>query len=834
MNHHTLCFTLSLAMAVVIGCTLEAVPDGIECPNMRYVSIDNRTKCYDADDCGQYNNIFDKAALKAIQFGLCPPDPVKFECKKRTENESYCNYIDRSNEVICDNKPIDPASDSDYCGARGDCDSEDESSINWHGQKCIGSSHCVKGKCVRESVCGEGTHPDMYNQCVADTGDDCGSTHDNCNAEEKYCSNGECVNMCPEAMIECGAFESVRGICVDPNTNNAYCGAVEGDAKGFCKNYTTCGQNQTCTNGKCGCKLGYHEVNTGENESYCVMDTKEECGNPVTHEIENCYEIPYADVVYCHPNRGCVIQMCVDGYHLYEAENICEPDDNDNCGRHGVSCNVENAENSCVNRYCNFDCHDGFLRDPTNKFCISENIESCGTPPVNCTSRIDGWASGTCENGQCYVKSCVSGFHQYDNACEENSNDHCGNHQTKCNVAHATNTCTAEGKCQFRCDEDYRESSSGDSCVSNSVVTCGSNNTNCSETVEGWSGGTCEQDKCVASECINNYYVSGGKCLKNDDEHCGSATKSCVIDHGSGHCIDNECHVECETGYHSANGDTACEENTVENCGSTGHKCRDEITNWADGSCSASGKCIVGLCTENNHVYAEENKCEANSTTNCGGHGKACGSVSNGSYSCTSGECVLRCNSNYHVSADKKYCNLDSLTECGNSRTNCTSLLGWDDGNCTDGECVATSCKDLFYLDDNSCNSCGLDSHVNKAGDGCDPDGPEACGPYGVDCTRLDGWGNGYCGNGNCYATSCRYNQLYHGNIGALCAYEADAHNGIERGFICPFNSEVFDETIWCREINNCLELLYMYGTIDTEELDEYVDLNGYNVCYFY
>ena len=823
MKTNTSCIAFTLMTLLAAGCTLEPVPDGIECPNMRYVSIDNRTKCVNADDCRQYPNIFDEAALKAIHFGLCPPDPSRFECKQNNEYESYCNYIDRSSEVICDNKPIEPSSSNDYCGARGNCNSDDEGSKDWRGEKCTGSSHCEKGKCVRESVCGEGTHPDMYNHCVADTSEDCGATHDNCETDGLLCYNGVCVDVCPQDTIECGAFESVRGICVDPNTNTAYCGAKPAQADGVCTEYAACGQNQTCTNGHCGCKLGYHEVNTGDNESYCVMDTKEECGNPETHEIENCYDIPNADVVYCHPNRGCVIQMCVDNYHLYEEENICEPDDPQNCGRHGVTCNVENAENSCVNRYCSFECHEGYIRNATNQFCISENTEACGTPPVNCTTRIDGWAAGTCQNGQCKVTNCQAGFHLYDNSCEANTNDHCGEHSVSCAVAHATNTCTQDGTCEFQCDEDYRKSTSGDSCVSNSTVTCGSNNVNCAETMEGWANGKCESDKCVASECINNYYVSGGKCVKSDNTHCGSATISCATTHGTGTCTNNKCKYVCDSGYHLTKTENACEQNTTDNCGSSGYKCSEKFPNWSQGTCSNDGECIVSECKGDNHVYKDGNTCEANTVSTCGSHDNACPTVSNGSYSCISGKCELSCKSNYHLSSDKKRCDPDSKTECGNLRINCPNQDGWEDGECINGSCVATSCNDYHYLSGGNCLTCDEGYHLNPSATGCEEDSEKACGKYKKDCTQLDGWKNGNCYQGHCNVTEC-----YNGYIlesesrydTYMCYNSTNCSQFVDSFYMtytCPLQTSEGDH-ICCEWLEDCAVLLNDYELPPTTE----------------
>ena len=816
MKNNTLCFALSLAALSLAGCTLESVPNGIECPNMKYVKIDANTKCMNADECSQYPDIFDETALKAIRFGLCPPDPTHFDCKVVSEDESYCNYIDRSSEVICNNKAIIPTSDSNYCGARGNCNSDDETSSDWHGQKCEGSSRCEKGKCVRESVCGEGTHADMYNQCVPDTGEDCGSAHDNCETDGKLCYNGICLEVCPDDTIECGAFESVRGICVKPDTNTAYCGAKPAETKGICTGYETCGQNQTCTDGHCHCKPGYHEVNTGERESYCVMDTKEECGNPNTHKIENCYTLPNASEVYCDPNRGCVIQFCADNYHLYEDENICEADDEQNCGRHGNSCAVENANNSCVNRYCNFECNEGFVRDSTNTQCVSEGVESCGTPPVNCTTRIDGWKSGACQNGHCTVTACQAGYHLHDNSCEENTNDHCGDHQTKCAVAHAQNTCTQEGKCEFTCDDDYRKSTSGDSCVSNSTVTCGANNVNCAETVDGWANGKCEGDICVASECINNYYPSGGKCAKSDDSHCGSASNNCLITHGTGKCVNNQCQRSCDNGYHLTTEENACEENTVQNCGSTGYVCSVEFPNWSNGSCSTDGKCIVSKCTGNNHVYADRNECEENTITNCGEHGKACPNESNGSYTCPSGECVLSCDANYHLSYDKKRCTLDRIDECGNSRTNCQSLEGWEAGSCTGGRCVATSCTNYTYLSGGECHTCEVGYHLNTSATGCEEDSAKACGKYRKDCTLLDGWGSGECKEGICNATYCfswynSYTELHHETTWCYGDNHCSQYVQSETAIIsCPFMSKEHDH-ICCDYVEDCAILFTEY-----------------------
>jgi hypothetical protein len=74
---------------------------------------------------------------------------------------------------------------------------------------------------------------------------------------------------------------------------------------------------------------------------------------------------------------------------------------------------------------------------------------------------------------------------------------------------------------------------------------------------------------------------------------------------------------------------------------------------------------------------------------------------------------------------------------CGAAGYDCSSLTGWEEGDCTSGACVATTCV--------------LGYHVNNGT--CVADTNIACGSTDIDCTAQNGVNNvlvSYCESGEC------------------------------------------------------------------------------------
>ena len=704
-----------LGLVVLAGCTLNEAPNGVKCRNQQYYKFGNGKVCQNLEECKPYLEGMDDEIIYAMSYGLCPNSDL-FECKA-SDNGEYCNYKNLNNLISCHDGMIDPMSNPKHCGARGMCtDTDNPDSDDWVGKDCTkNNGYCQSGRCVNSSKCGLGTHFDSeMGECVQDSGVDCGVEHLDCASKDLYCSEGECVSGCPNDALLCGSHDDVMGVCVVPNTNSAYCGAVPGEREGICSGFKTCGLYQKCVDGGCVCNTGYHLAGTEDN-IYCEADTDESCGKPDTFSVRDCTTIKNAVVSQCISGIGCKIYLCEEGYHVYDNDelniHICEPDSVEHCGNHELNCSIENAESTCTNRYCSFECHTGYHKSSTGDACVENTPESCGSEEINCTEK-DGWKTGICVNNRCIVETCTEGYHLYQSECELDSSEHCGEHDTRCNVAHADNFCV-DKECQFTCDPDYREADGY--CVSASSQSCGEPALNCSEVIPGWVNGTCFENACYATECGNQYYAEGGNCVKSDDNNCGKVGLSCKISHGTGKCVNNQCSYSCDNNYHLTDFRNGCEINSLENCGKENYKCEEQVEGWSEGSCSEAGKCVVSTCTDDYHYYEEENKCEKDTALNCGEHGHSCEAPENSNPVCLNKICAISCHNDYHLNFDSDACDADSITNCGRVGANCNNFTGWSDtlfgtdgeGVCLNGFCSSTVCTnsilekyELVYIED--------------------------------------------------------------------------------------------------------------------------------------
>ena len=107
----------------------------------------------------------------------------------------------------------------------------------------------------------------------------------------------------------------------------------------------------------------------------CALDDKRVC-NPgewgcLNNNFARCNDGAWDVEIYCAETEKCNSSTrtcdplnnpdklnCNDDEHIYE--NACEPNDIQNCGKHGTVCEVKNAKNSCTNGQCTFECNDGY------------------------------------------------------------------------------------------------------------------------------------------------------------------------------------------------------------------------------------------------------------------------------------------------------------------------------------------------------------------------------------------------------------------------------------------------------------------------------------------
>ncbi|MBQ9815851.1 MAG: hypothetical protein IJM59_00055 [Proteobacteria bacterium] len=117
--------------------------------------------------------------------------------------------------------------------------------------------------------------------------------------------------------------------------------------------------------------------------------------------------------------------------------------------------------------------------------------------------------------------------------------------------------------------------------------------------------------------------------------------------------------MQCEEGYHYNSTDRSCVKIDIHNCASIGNDCTQ-----LDGF--SKNEENVG-CSEN-HVCIAKN------------------------------ECV----DGYYL--DGTNCLKYTKIVCGKERKDCTAIPGWDDGDCKNGACVITKCRDGFELKNGECH----------------------------------------------------------------------------------------------------------------------------------
>lgn len=154
-------------------------------------------------------------------------------------------------------------------------------------------------------------------------------------------------------------------------------------------------------------------------------------------------------------------------------------------------------------------------------------------------------------------------------------------------------------------------------------------------------------------------------------------------------------------------------------------------------------------------------------TNHCGECGNDCLkldlSPNASTYKCESGKCVPVCKKGYHLvtetlsnNENNFTCAPDTPDNC--SQLNCTTLAGWDAGECNEGDCVVTKCKPSFYLaSDGTCKThtrehCGQENAKCQEGEKCIYDSEkEEASCLKKTCEELGAY---TCPNGDCKTKS--------------------------------------------------------------------------------
>ncbi|MEM9696288.1 MAG: hypothetical protein AAGA56_27330 [Myxococcota bacterium] len=154
--------------------------------------------------------------------------------------EGQCQLSCQQRLLNCEDTCIDPFSDERYCGATDDCAGENA------GEACAAGFACQGGTCAPSCPVGQIA---CNGQCIDPATDEtyCGATF-GCTgssagvtcAPGQICSGSTCITSCPAGLVECNST------CIDPDNDPNFCGA-----NSLCGSFDVCGGGEYCNQGNC-------------------------------------------------------------------------------------------------------------------------------------------------------------------------------------------------------------------------------------------------------------------------------------------------------------------------------------------------------------------------------------------------------------------------------------------------------------------------------------------------------------------------------------------------------------------------------------------------------
>ncbi len=223
----------------------------------------------------------------------------------------------------------------------------------------------------------------------------------------------------------------------------------------------------------------------------------------------------------------------------------------------------------------------------------------------------------------------------------------------------------------------------GGYCVANTLKKCGSETVNCKK-MPGWDKGECESGVCVASACQDGFHLHESACEEDTRENCGSHDKKCA---SNKICTNAKCKACPENTHVKGN---ECIQDTKPDC--------ETIADCSDNQICSAGHCTA--CSREEHI--ENNLCVRNSMVEC----------------ISAEEC-----------GDNRICHQGVCSECKASQHK-------DGEFCVENEtieCVRSSdCQDTQICEETHCKTCPIGQHAE--GDVCTNDTNEACGSLDNKC----------------------------------------------------------------------------------------------------
>ena len=339
----------------------------------------------------------------------------------------YCNDERTGSETskTC----VNPQTDLQHCGASGDCTNTEGNSP---GEACSDGEYCQEGVCICDENKG-------FRKCDGACVDQWYDP-ENCGGCGKVCGDGElCVHgTCAKDI--CGENKGKDNTCFD-------------SADESCKNETEhCGKHcincklkphvndAECDDGICrvlSCETGYHLSQYADD---CIPNSAFACAPQDSSDETDCYRFdPHADEAYCNADGKCMIKHCQKNFTL----------DNGECQSACILCDA--ITETCVENVCR--CQIGYTFCDGKCVDILNDPDFCGSCSNSCSAE---YGTPACEHAVCTI-SCDSGAHAYQNACEPDSDDHCGSHDHACvNTENEVLSCVS-GKCTITaCLNDYQ------------------------------------------------------------------------------------------------------------------------------------------------------------------------------------------------------------------------------------------------------------------------------------------------------------------------------------------------------------------------------------------
>ena len=407
-----------------------------------------------------------------------------------TLSSCKCNSGGRCGGDICK----DNSNDHDHCGGKGECNSADVNSENYQGLICGEREICENNNCK----CDTSKYAFCNGTCIDPMTDNafCGadancSKYENCNTiQGASCISGKCE--CPEGMTKMKTVINDVEVykCFDTQNDPTCCGGKAGD---IC---TNCG-NMLCVNGQCkdaSCEAG-------------TINCQNRCLNPDQYHVQQvsvqaktckCYKD--SDVEYCDDDdnitNGCPDQKVGDVEHCFGCGNAC--------AKGYTACIKENGNPKCACQADQTFCNYGSEDNPEIHCYTPEDMQNLHLR--GCEECAEGWGKSP---DTPWSEGCqIDILH---------TTEHCGRYGNDCNQAiqNATSPWCNEGICDYKdcidenhynCDTDR---SHGCRSVLTSSQTCGKCNISCSEKQSCQNKACCyndgeEIDK--SDNCCHNKY----------------------------------------------------------------------------------------------------------------------------------------------------------------------------------------------------------------------------------------------------------------------------------------------------------------------------------------